>query len=70
MGKGTMNRDTNVTGIRISINDGVNPTDLETLKAGAKDGLSGTNDTVPFSGSESVLKSIGGSAGGMNSQNR
>lgn len=57
-----MNRQSNVYDLKVTSNDGTNPEDLDTLKPGAKDGLSGTNATEPFRPSQDVgkMKPFGG----------
>jgi hypothetical protein len=55
-----MNLKENILSADCSINDGKNVEDTTLLKAGAKDGLSGTNVTKPFEGSYSCKGPFGG----------
>lgn len=63
----SMDRQSKVYDLKVTSNDGVNPEDLQTLKPGAKDGLSGTNDTSPMNTSVSVSKMT--PFGGRNADN-
>lgn len=57
-------RHADVLGMKVTSNDGKRVEDTDLLKTGAKDSLSGTNVTEPFTGSVDIGKM--GPFGGMN----